>query len=73
MSNNDQPKTPLPKKIGKPATRALALEGYTTLEQVAELRAADLLKLHGVGQKAIGILREELRARGLTFADERDK
>jgi len=57
-------------KIGAPATRALALAGYTQLAQLTQVRAAELLKLHGVGPKAIRILRETLATKGLAFADE---
>lgn len=53
----------LPKAIGKPATRALANAGITTLDQVAELTDAQLRALHGVGPKAVRILREASRAR----------
>lgn len=53
-----------------PATRALHGAGITRLEQLANVSAAELLKLHGVGPKAIRILREALRERGLTFAGE---
>ncbi|GIE94512.1 hypothetical protein [Paractinoplanes rishiriensis] len=50
----------LPKAIGQPATRALAAAGITTLAQVAGYTDAELLALHGVGPKAIGILRASL-------------
>ena len=60
----------LPRGIGMPATRAFALAGYDRLDQFPALRAADLLKLHGVGPKAIRVLREALAAHGWTFADE---
>ncbi len=62
--------TEYPAAIGRTARRVLALEGYTRWEQLPALRAADLLALHGVGPKAVQILREELAARGLAFADE---
>ena len=51
--------------IGKPATRALAAIGITSLDQVAWKSEPELLALHGVGPKAIRILREGLAARGL--------
>lgn len=63
-----EPTPDLPPGIGKPAGRALAAAGYAHLEQLARVREADLLKLHGMGPKAIGILREALTARGLAFA-----
>ncbi|TMQ97838.1 hypothetical protein ETD83_19805 [Actinomadura soli] len=50
----------LPKAIGGPATRALTGAGITTLAQVAALTDAELLAMHGVGPKAVRILREAL-------------
>lgn len=50
----------LPKAIGGPATRALTGAGITTLAQVAALADADLLAMHGVGPRAVRILRETL-------------
>jgi hypothetical protein len=50
----------LPKTIGRPATRALANAGITTLDQVAARTDTELAALHGVGPKAIRILRETL-------------
>jgi hypothetical protein len=59
-----------PKGISAPARRALALAGYHRLEQLAGVSEAELLRLHGVGPKAIRVLHEALAARGLAFADE---
>ncbi|MCU1684693.1 MAG: DNA-binding protein [Amycolatopsis sp.] len=56
-------------KIGAPATRALAAAGYTRLEQLTEVSEAELSKLHGMGPKALGILRAALAEQGRTFAD----
>lgn len=61
---------PLPTTIGRPATRALANAGYTRLEQLAGVSAVDILRLHGVGPKAIRLLRQALADHGLAFADE---
>ncbi len=47
-------------KIGQPATRALNAAGVYTLEQVANVSDDELLKLHGVGVKAIRILRQAI-------------
>ncbi|MBA3926981.1 DNA-binding protein [Listeria rustica] len=58
--------TKLP-SIGKPATNALQLLDITTLEQVAEYDEKTLLKIHGVGPKAIGILKEALAESSLAF------
>jgi Helix-hairpin-helix domain len=54
-------------KIGAPATRALSGAGYTSLRQLADVRRADLAKLHGMGPKALGILQEALEEHGLTL------
>ena len=44
-------------KIGKPATRALAAIGITTVAQLKKkLSEPELLALHGVGPRAIKIL-----------------
>lgn len=60
--------TKLP-NIGKPATNALELLEITTLEQVAAHDEKTLLKIHGVGPKAIGILKEALAGHGLAFQE----
>lgn len=57
----------LPKAIGRPATQALTSAGITTLAQVAELTEAELRAMHGVGPKAVRILREALSAHGHSF------
>ncbi|HEY8601197.1 MAG TPA: hypothetical protein VIL85_22385 [Thermomicrobiales bacterium] len=59
-----------PPGIGKPATRALAAAGYRNLAQLTTVSEKALGSLHGVGPKAIGILRAALAAQGLSFADE---
>jgi hypothetical protein len=48
----------LPRSIGRPATQALANAGITTLDQVAAMSDTELTALHGVGPKAVRILRE---------------
>jgi len=62
--------TEFPHRIGRTARRVLAIEGYTTYEQLTRTTAVELLKIHGMGKKGVAILREELAARGLAFADE---
>jgi len=57
----------LPPRIGSPALRALTAEGYTRLKQLTKMTEAEVLALHGVGPKAVGILREALKAQGLSF------
>ena len=64
------PKTDFPRSIGNPARSALEHAGYTKLKQLTRVTEKELGKLHGMGPKALGILREELKAKGLFFAAE---
>jgi hypothetical protein len=59
-----------PKGLSQPALRALLGAGYTSLDQLTTVKEADLLKLHGMGPKAIVLLRSALHARGQSFAEE---
>lgn len=61
MADTDFPKT------SKPAERALIGAGYTRLEQLDGVSEKELLKLHGMGPKAIRILKEALEARGMSL------
>ena len=61
MANSNFP------KIGAPATRALEAAGYTNLKQLTKVTEAELAQLHGMGPKALMILREALKAEGLSF------
>ena len=61
------PEAGLPRSIGAPATRALTAAGYTELGQLADVPAAELAKLHGVGPKALRLLREALHERGMSL------
>jgi hypothetical protein len=54
-------------RIGAPATRALTSVGITRLSQLPDHRAEELLKLHGMGPRAIKILRQALADQGLSF------
>lgn len=60
----DEVESDLPREMGKPARRALAALGYTRLAQLKNIPDADLLKIHGVGPKAVRALREALAAQG---------
>ena len=57
----------LPDTIGKTAARELSLHGITSLHEVAAHTRKELLAIHGVGPKAIAILGEALKAKGLTY------
>ena len=65
-NKEQQTSSPFP-KIGAPATRALEAAGYTHLEQLTKVTEAELGQLHGMGPKALRILRETLQAQGLSF------
>lgn len=65
--NLEQPETDFPRGIGSPARRALEHAGYTTLKQLTRVSEAELGQLHGMGPKALGILRETLEAKGWFF------
>jgi predicted flap endonuclease-1-like 5' DNA nuclease len=61
--------TELPPSLGKVARRELAENGITRFAQLTDRSERDLLGIHGVGPKAIRILREELHSRGLKLRD----
>lgn len=68
LMKNEPQSHALPPGIGSPAQHALAAAGITRLEQFTTISEAELLKLHGVGPKAVRIIKESLRENGLAFA-----
>jgi DNA-directed RNA polymerase alpha subunit len=69
ISDKTVPVSELP-KLGKPANSALHNAGFYKLEQFTKVTEAEILKLHGVGPKAVRILKEVLKEKGLSFAKE---
>lgn len=69
MSNTNE-MDDFPPKLANPARRALRRAGYTRLDQLTQVRESDLAGLHGMGAKAIGMLKVALAARGQGFAEE---
>jgi predicted flap endonuclease-1-like 5' DNA nuclease len=57
-----------PAGVSQPALRALHAAGYTRLEQLTTVTERDLLALHGLGPKAITVLRDALQRQGKSFA-----
>lgn len=57
-------KNTLPPGLSQPTLRAFAAAGYSSLDQFTKLTEAELLRLHGVGPKAIRILRAALAEQG---------
>jgi hypothetical protein len=51
--------------VGRPAQRALASAGYSSIEQLAGASRRELLALHGVGPRAVTLLDNELIKRGI--------
>ena len=72
-TGNQAAPTEYPHRIGKVAARELALNGFTRYDQLTLVTPKELLKIHGIGHKAIRILDEELSARGLSFAPTNDR
>lgn len=59
--------TNLPPKLAKPAQRALASAGISTIEQLTNWTEIDLMKLHGMGPKAMVQLQAALEEKGISF------
>ena len=58
----------LPRQLGRPALRALEAAGVHTLAAATRWREADLAALHGIGPKALGILKRIMAEHGLALA-----
>jgi hypothetical protein len=58
-------------RIGRVALRELALHGIVGYSSLTERTERELLAIHGVGPKAVRILREDLAERGQSFAEPR--
>ena len=59
-----------PKGVAKPAQRALASVGVFRVEQAARFCEKELASLHGMGSKALGLIKAALRAQGKCFAKD---
>lgn len=53
--------------VAAPARRALSGAGIRTIADLAKRREKDVAELHGMGPKALGILRAEMKRAGLSF------
>lgn len=63
--------SPFPKGVAAPAVRALASIGVTRLDQVTRFTQRELLALHGMGPKALGLIEAALKARGKSLAKDK--
>lgn len=57
----------IPAAIGKPALRALISAGLSNLEMISQVKESDVLALHGVGPKAIRILKSAMLEAGIDW------
>jgi DNA-directed RNA polymerase alpha subunit len=55
--------------LSAPARRALVNAGIDSYNELAKVSEEDLAALHGMGPKAMDVLRQGLKKRGLSFAD----
>ncbi|NHN30458.1 helix-hairpin-helix domain-containing protein [Paenibacillus agricola] len=69
-STESKPGSNFPNGLGKPAQRALAGAGYSRVEELAKVSEAELLQLHGMGPKALRLIRSTLADKGLSFSDK---
>ena len=68
MTKNDRPESELPHSIGKPATQALVLAGYSRIEQLHGVSEKEIKQLHGIGANAIKTLKAVMTEKGLSFS-----
>ena len=61
------PEKVFPEYLSKPAQRALAQAGFTSLEKLTKVTKEELLELHGVGKATIPLLQEDLKAHSKSF------
>lgn len=54
-------------RLAKPAQRALAGAGLTSLAKLAKAKEADVAALHGMGPNAMATLKTAMKAKGLAF------
>jgi predicted flap endonuclease-1-like 5' DNA nuclease len=60
-------KSAFPAGVSGPALRALSSAGIRSIADLAQWTEADLAALHGMGPKALDVLRAALEASGRSF------
>lgn len=63
--------SPFPQGVARPAQRALATIGVTRLEQTTRFTEQELQSLHGMGPKAIRLIKAALKHQGKALARPR--
>lgn len=69
--SSDSESSDFPVKLSKPALRALEGAGFFRLKQLTKVSVSIIMKLHGMGPKALEQLRTALAAQGLSFANQK--
>ncbi|NDK30278.1 helix-hairpin-helix domain-containing protein [Nesterenkonia haasae] len=71
MSNTPdvRPVGDLPNSMGKTAPRELQSAGIDSLQKASAHTEKELLAIHGVGPKAVRILKEAMGEKNLTFRE----
>lgn len=65
---NSTPTEPeFPQGVSQPAIRALNSVGVANVESLATHREIDIADLHGMGPKAMGVLKAALKDKGKSF------
>lgn len=65
VQNSPSPVDYFPAGTGRPAAGAFFHAGYRSVEDLAGASESELATLHGVGPKALRIVKAELERRGL--------
>lgn len=63
MDQYDNQSSNFPSTMGKVAIRELAANGISDLEEACQYTVEQLLGIHGVGPKAVNIIKKELDKR----------
>ncbi|WP_219836774.1 hypothetical protein [Paenibacillus sp. R14(2021)] len=66
----NQQKQDFPGGLAKPAHRALANAGLSSLADVSRMSEHDFKKLHGIGPNALEKIRQAMKAKGLSFSEQ---
>jgi DNA-directed RNA polymerase alpha subunit len=59
-----------PDNLAKPAQRALANAGVTSLQQLSNYSEKEIADLHGMGPNALTKIKQALLENSLSFADK---
>ncbi len=68
--HNASTSSDLPPRLSQPAQRALAGAGIQSLEQLSRFSEAEIKKLHGIGPRAMDLLKKSMEEKGLSFSNK---